>query len=339
MKKIIVVFLTLCMMLSAVGCGSTAGTPSTTEPDASGKPVESTEPAEETKGFYDSKLITWIVEWSAGGATDLITRALTSRLEEKLNCTINVLNTNGGGGLVGFQTLSAAPADGFTYGALTATMLLYKPTGVADVEYTVCEPMGLLCYAPICIYVPADSPFETLADLVAYAQAHPGELTGANTGLGAINYALTESLAQKADFTYTAVPYNSGTEALTACAGGHVDFSTNSLLEGIAMLDSGDVRALTLFGDEGSAKYPDIPTTTACGYPGLVSAWTGFCAPVGIPEEAKAEMLAAAEEIVNSDDWAEVMDGFGNNAAFLGGADYEEMLSGLSADFNELLGE
>ncbi|MGI6084774.1 MAG: tripartite tricarboxylate transporter substrate-binding protein [Acetivibrionales bacterium] len=346
MKRLITVLLVTILALSVAACGTQAPTTSATPepaatPPATGEPTTAPSPqatsSVDTNNFYHGKIITWIVPWAAGGATDVMSRELANLLSKELGVTCVILNTDGGGGLVGFNTLIASPKDGFTIGSISPSMLLFKPTGKANISYDAADFLCMSQTVPTCLVVKGDSQFKSLDEIIAYAKDHPGELRYGNSGIGAIYHLVGEAMAKKAGVKFTAVPYESGTAGATAAAGGHVEFAICSISEAAAMIDAGELSPLAVFGDSPSAKYPDVPTTTKLGYEGLMGTWTGVAAPQGIPAEARELLMKTFEEIIKGEEWAAFEERTGNNPYFMGGEEFTKFLKEQDDTFAQIL--
>lgn len=331
MKKYLSLLLSLVMVLALAACG---GTSSTTSDPESSDPGGTAAASDEN--YYSGKTIQWIIPWAAGGSTDITSRALAQRLEQKLGCTIVILNTDGGGGLVGFNTISGAENDGSTIGSATSSMLLFKASGKADIDYDIVDWLCMYVYVPAAIVVPKDSPFETLEDLVAYGKEHPEEATYSTSGFGNYCHAAIGVLESLSGASFSQVSYDSGAEAATAAAGGHVSFAACAVSEAAAMVDSGDLRMLCVIGEERSSAYPDVPTTAEAGFPGMESTYTAVVMPKDCPEEAVTAMSTALEEIITSDEWKEYIVGLGNIAQYMGGDAFDTYLAEQAKAFENI---
>ena len=289
--------------------------------------------------YYAGKNVTWIIPWAAGGTTDVMGRKLASLVEKKLGCTFVILNTNGGGGLVGFNTIIAAGKDGYTIGSVSPSMLLFKATGKADVSYDQADFLCTMATVPTVLVVPADSPYNTLDELIKYASANPGNLRYGNSGIGAIYHVIGESLARKAGVKFMAVPYNSGTEGATAAAGKHVEFAISGLAEATPLIDAGQLKPLCIFGTEHSGKFPDVKTTEELGYKGLLGSWTGVAMPSDCPPEAREALITALDEVITSDEWVKYLDTIGNIAKFMSGEEFASFLDEQNKAFAEIMAD
>lgn len=341
MKKFLCSLLVILIILGLAACGGSPGSGSKdsgSKDSAGTSGAETTQPKSDvdTGNYYYGKTIQWVVPWAAGGSTDVTTRALSQHLEKKLGCTVVVLNTQGGGGLVGFNAVSGASKDGYTMGSATSSMLLFKASGKADVGYDAVDWQCLFVYIPATIVVPVDSPHETLDDLIEYAKANPGKATYSTAGFGNYCHAALGVLGNMTGASFAQVSYNSGAEAATAAAGGHVTFAACTVTEAAAMVDSGDLRILAIIGDERSSAYPDAPSTAELGYKGMESTYTAVIMPKDCPEEALNTLNEALEEIITSDEWTGYVAGLGNIPMYIGGEDFDKFLADQAAAFEDV---
>jgi len=330
------------MILALAACGSSNAPPSAQS--ASSAPSPGTSAGIQTAGkyeedpnnFYYGKTVTWIVPWTAGGSTDITSRALAAELEDYLGCTVVVMNTSGGGGLVGFNTIIGASADGLTIGSTTSSMLLFVASGKSTVTYDQADWIAMFQSVPAAIMVPGKSDIDTLDELVEYGKAHPGELNYSTSGFGSYTHAAISTLAKITGAKFALVPYDSGTNAATAAAGGHVGFAACAVSEAAAMVDSGELKMLAVIGDDRSIKYPDIETTSELGYEGMQSTFTAAVMPEGCPEEATAAMADALKAIITSDYWVNFIETQGAIGKYMGGEEFDKFLTDLNTTFESI---
>lgn len=347
MKRTVSLVTALIMVLTLAACSSTAPA-GTSAPAATTAPAVTTAPAATTasagakpgnkytvdpQNFYYGKTVTWVVPWAAGGSTDITSRALANELQDYLGCTIVVLNVNGGGGLVGFNTIIGANPDGFTIGSATSSMLLFVASGKSQVTYDQAEWISMFQYVPAAIMVPSDSSFNTLEDLISYGKANQGKLNYSTSGFGNYTHAAVSGLGKLTGASFTLVPYDSGTAAATAAAGGHVDFTACAVSEGAAMVDSNKLKILAIIGDDRSAKYPDVKSTTELGHPGIQSTFTSVVMPPKSPDAAKTTLADALKNIITSQYWIDFIEKQGAIGKYMGGPDFTKYLSDLNAQF------
>ena len=140
-------------------------------------------------------------------------------------------------------------------------------------------------YDPGVLVVKADSPFNTLADFVEYAKAHPDELTISNNGAGASNHIGAAHFAKEAGIQVTHVPFGGSTDMISALRGGHVNATVAKISEVASLVKSGELRLLASFTDKRLEGFEDVPTLTESGYPVIFGSARAIVAPKGTPKE------------------------------------------------------
>lgn len=233
---------------------------------------------------WPQRPIQMIVPWPAGGATDLTLRILNEEAEPLLGQPVVVVNRPGAAGTLVAPLLKAAEPDGYTIGQIPVTVyrhaLMHQTpwnpvTDLAPILQVSGTTFGLL--------VPAASPWKSLADMLAWARQHPGELLMGSTGIGTTAHLAMEEILLANGITYVHVPYKGTTEQMLAVASGQLMAGVNST--GFApWVDQGKMRLLAIFSAERSPRWPQVPTLRELGYARSVytSPW-GLAAPRGTP--------------------------------------------------------
>ena len=219
---------------------------------------------------YPAHPLTMIVPWPAGGATDLSMRVLAELVGHELGQPVVVENRAGAGGALVGPLLAAAKPDGYTIGQLPVTVYrlphqqktTWQP--LRDIQ-----PVVMISGYTFGVVVPADSPFRSFGDLVAWGQAHPGALTVGSSGIGTTPHLAIEDVLGRNRVRYLHVPYRGIADQMLAVAGG-------ALMAGVSAtgfapyVDSGRLRLLALFSEHRSPRWPDVPTMKELGYPDAV---------------------------------------------------------------------
>jgi tripartite-type tricarboxylate transporter receptor subunit TctC len=231
---------------------------------------------------FPSRPVTLVVPWPAGGATDLTMRLLAELASRPLGQTVQVDNRGGASGTLAMPLLQRAAPDGHVIAQMPHTVLraphlqrvLWDPirdtTPILQVSGTT---FGLV--------VPASSPWRSLEDLLAHAQAHPGRLSLATNGVGTTPHLVMEELLARRGARWVHLPYRGVSEQMVAVASGQVMAAAGA--SGYApFVESGRLRLLATFGSERSRRFPDVPTLAELGH-GIVamSPW-GLAGPRGL---------------------------------------------------------
>jgi tripartite-type tricarboxylate transporter receptor subunit TctC len=271
-NKFFGVFIISIMLLAIVGCSNESS--STTEDQSSGK------------SDFPKKPITLIVPSSAGGGTDSTARALASATEEHLGQSIGVVNKPGGSGSIGMTEGANSKPDGYTVSMVFVELTMLDHLGLSPLSHEQFKPIGLVNLDPAALTVPADAPYDTVEEFIAYAKEHPGEVKVGNAGTGSIWHIAAESLAKEADIEVEHIPFEGAAPAVTALVGGHIDAVTVSPAEVKSQLDAGNVKTLGVMADAPSDIIPDVPTFAEAGLEvEPIGTWRGLTVPKDTPDE------------------------------------------------------
>ncbi|MGO4809818.1 tripartite tricarboxylate transporter substrate binding protein [Cupriavidus sp. 2MCAB6] len=210
--------------------------------------------------------ITLIVPWPAGGATDISMRVLAELAGRELGQPIVVENRPGAGGTLVGGALAAARPDGYTIGQLPLTVYRFPhQQKTAWQPLRDIQPVLMISGYTFGIVVPADSPFHTLDDLIAWGRAHPGALTVGSTGIGTTAHLAMEDVLGRSGVRYVHVPYRGTADQMLAVANGSLMAGVNST--GFApFVESGRMRLLAVFSAQRSARWPEVPTVSELGF-------------------------------------------------------------------------
>jgi tripartite-type tricarboxylate transporter receptor subunit TctC len=235
---------------------------------------------------FATKPVRIITPFSAGGSTDVLARALGEGLQRELGQPIIVENKTGAGSVLGNDAVAKSAPDGHTM-LLTTGAFAIVPSLNAKLPYsqqTGFSPITILGRAPNVLFVRADSPLKSGADLLAQARAKPGRLTYGSSGSGSSTHLSTELLKVMAKVFITHIPYRGGSAVLTDVIGGQIDVGVATLPSVMTMLNSGRIRALTVSGKTRSPALPNVPTVAESGVPGYdADNWYPILAPGGTP--------------------------------------------------------
>jgi tripartite-type tricarboxylate transporter receptor subunit TctC len=287
---------------------------------------------------FPSKNITMIVPYQAGGASDLSARTLATAMEEELGQPIVVENRVGGAGSVGLTYLSARPADGYTIGYLPVETVMLEHQGYT-LDPASFEPLGQIVSVPATIAVAADSPYQTLQDLLDAAKANPGGVTVANSGAGSIWQAATSALNEEAGVELKPVPFDGGAPAVTAAIGGQVDAVAAGISETSVAAADGRLRVLAILDDEASDALPGVPTAADLGIDITIGGWGAIGAPMGLPADVKEKLAAAVESAAGSDSFTSVIEKSGNIPLYSDPEEFQGFYDSESERFAALFAE
>ena len=242
--------------------------------------------APKKKVDFPKKTVVITVPVSAGGGTDLLTRAMAGPLKEKLGQTVIVTNKTGAGGAIGFAAGAAEKPDGYNVTALVAELLTVPQVSKVNFSYKSFEPICNVNSSYGTITVRADAPYNTLQEFIAYAKAHPGEVKVGNSGVGGIWHFVAAAFASEAGIVFNHVPFEGGGSAVVALAGGHVDAVPVTPQEVEVQVKAGKAKILAVLAPKRLEEISNVPTAEELGFKNLVfTIWRGFGVPKGTPKE------------------------------------------------------
>src|SRR5581483_6954091 len=234
---------------------------------------------------YPNRPIEIIVSYAAGGSTDVISRAIGQKFQERLGQSVVVLNRPGASGSIGALSAIRAAPDGYTlYGGFT-TEIVVLPLLSKNAKYSIddFEPIAVTGIVPLVLIGSKNVQANTLRELIAEARRAPGKLTYAGS-LGSPSHILGAWLNQLRHITMTHIPYRGGAQAVGDVAGGHVDLLFAGISAAKGAIDSGLVKTFAQTGDRRSSSLPDVPTFKEAGVRQFdLDSWCVLMAPQGTP--------------------------------------------------------
>ena len=246
---------------------------------------------------WPQRTVTIVVPFPAGGATDMLARALAAKMQSNLGKSFVVDNRAGAGGTIGAAQVARAPADGYTLLVASLAPFSMAPHLIKSLPFDPRNDFDLLTVAvqaPNVLVVPAASPHKTLADMLAFEKANPGRMTFASSGNGASDHLTAELMWQRTGTTGVHVPYKGGAPAISDLLGNQVDASFQNVNAVLSQISAGKLRALATTGDKRSPVLPDVPTLAEAGVKDLsVYSWQGVAAPKGLPADVKQKIHAS----------------------------------------------
>lgn len=237
---------------------------------------------------YPSKPIKVVVPFPAGGATDILTRAITEKLAQRIGQSVIIENRPGAGANIGAATVAKAAPDGYTLlmgsiGSHSISVTYHKDPGYNFQKDLM--PISAAGTLSNIVVVGNEVPANNLAELVAYAKANPGKLTCGSSGTGGLIHLTCEMFKSAAGIDVLHVPYKGTSLLMPDLISGRVTMSLDTLPPYLTMLKDKKVKALAITTSKRSPLVPDLPTIAESGYPGFESvASYGFFAPAGTPK-------------------------------------------------------
>jgi tripartite-type tricarboxylate transporter receptor subunit TctC len=253
---------------------------------------------------YPSRPVKIIVPFPAGGTADVMPRVIGEWLSRKWAQPVVVENRTGAAGNIGAEAAAKAEPDGYTLLSappppLVINQNLYPKLGFDPTEFV---PIVIMGWVPNALVVNAKLPFNSVAELIAYAKANPGKLTSATQGNGTTSHLTSELFQMMADVKFQHVPYRGSAPALTDLVAGSVDLMFDNLGVSLPLVKGGQLKLLGVATPKRMASLPDVPTIAET-LPGFESAaWFAIVAPPKTPQAVVDKINADVNEALRQGD-------------------------------------
>jgi putative tricarboxylic transport membrane protein len=234
---------------------------------------------------FPTKEVQIIIPWAAGGATDLIFRALAATSGRYLGKPVVVVNKPGGGGAVGYTEGMKAAPDGYTLTAAVTPMTILPHQVTTAFTYKNFEPILNVVSDPSMFLIRSDAPWKSLKEFLDYAKQNPDMITVGNSGAGGGVHLVALAFEKAAGVKFNHIPFSGGGPSVTALLGGHVNAVSVSPPEGIPQVQAGKLKIIALFAEKRLAMFPDVPTVKEQGINFAMGMWRGLAAPKGTPPD------------------------------------------------------
>jgi tripartite-type tricarboxylate transporter receptor subunit TctC len=250
---------------------------------------------------WPEKPITIIVPAAPGGTTDIAARILAKKLGGPLGQSVIVENRAGAGGIIGTQAAARAAPDGYTFimgnvGPNAINYSLYKKLPYKPEDFM---PITMVISNPNVLVVNAESPFKSVADLVAALKKDPQKYSVGSSGTGQSPHMSSEMFKQRAGVNAVHIPYKGAGPAVADLVAGQFTFMIDNLPSSMPHIRGGKLRALAVTSEQRTPELPDVPTMAEAGIKDLVvTAWFGLFAPAGTPQEVLRKMHEASAAAV-----------------------------------------
>ncbi len=253
---------------------------------------------------WPTRTVRLVVPFPPGGGTDIVARALGQKLAVRLGKPVIIDNKPGASTIIGTEAVTKAEPDGYTLLVSGSTSYTVNPALRTNLPYDPAKdlaPIALVARAPLVLLVNANSPYKTLADLLAAAKAQPKKINYYTYGAGSAPHLVGTLIEQAANVSMQDVPYKGSSQALMALIGGEVQMGIDTVAAAAPHIRSGKLRGLAIPGSIRSSLFPEIATVNELKLPGAAfDGWYAIAAPARTPQ-AVVNKLVAEVSVVMAD--------------------------------------
>src|SRR3984885_10101166 len=251
---------------------------------------------------YPTRNVTFIVPTGPGAATDLLARILAPQLGDRLGKPFVVENRPGAGTMTASNAVAKADPDGYTILMGTSTPLAINVTLYKHLPYDPAKdfvPLALIATIPFVLVVTNDLPVHSVAELIAYAKAHPGELSYGSTGPGTPFHLNGELFSAMTGIQMVHVPYKAVVDAQVDLMGGRIQVMFTDFTSSVPLIKDGRMRALGVTTKSRAAAMPELAPIAELGVPGFdAAAWQMVVAPAATPRPIVDRLHTELEAIM-----------------------------------------
>lgn len=258
---------------------------------------------------YPTKPIKMIVSFPPGNSADLIARAVSERLAQRLGQAVVVENRGGAGGIIGVEQVVHSPPDGYTVGIISVSPISIIPAVNKKLRYDAMrdlQPVTLLAVGPMVLLATNSFAPNNVAELVAYAKANPGKLSYGSLGPGTISQMTMEMFKQATGANIVEITYKGSSQALVDLIAGHLHLLFDGAGSAVPQVKGGKVKAIASSRPKRAPSLPDVPTLDESGIPGLkgfdTAGWIGAFAPAGTPPAIMQRLNAELAQVLTLED-------------------------------------
>jgi tripartite-type tricarboxylate transporter receptor subunit TctC len=282
---------------------------------------------------WPSKPVKIVVPFPAGGATDVISRALGQRLSAELGQPFVIDNKPGAASAIGAELVARSAPDGYTLMMATSSPLvnnrfLYKKLSYDPDGF---ELISLVCVTPLVLVANNALPGDSLAAIVQHAKANPGKVNYASYGTGTISHLASAIVAQRSGVDMGHVPYKGAAEALPALVGGHVSLYTDTIVSSVALIKEGKIKPIGVTTARRTSILPSVPTIAEQGLTGFdMVPWYGVVAPKGTPKEVIERLRTVMAKVMGTPEFVRELAQVGAElpSEGLGPAEFAKLMKG-----------
>ena len=259
---------------------------------------------------WPTKPVTIVVPFPAGGTTDVLARAVSTKLSTAIGQPVIVDNKPGAGATLGADLVAKAHADGHTLlmGAVHHTVATHVYKNLRYSFEKDFAPITTVALVPNVLTVNATSPYKTVKDLVTAAKGSPDKLSYGSNGNGTAQHMIGTQFQIETGTQILHVPYKGSAPLTTDLLGGQVDLSFDTITPVLPFIKEGKLRALAVTTAKRSSTLPQLPTLQEAGVPNIaIGTWFGLLAPAATPKAVVTRLNSEIVKIIQSPDFKKQM--------------------------------
>ncbi len=268
------------------------------------------------------KVIRIVVPFPAGSGSDSLARMIASKVTEQTGAPVVVDNKPGAGTVIGAQEVARARPDGYTLLYTIVVTHTQNPHLYRKLPYDPFKDFAPIMQAvrsATVLVASKNTPFNTTAEMIAYAKAHPGKLNYASYSLGSTSHLNGEILKMRTGTDIVHIPYKGTADASLALLAGDVQIYFDGTATAVANAKAGKVKVLGVAADKRLAVLPNVPTLEEEGVPGLnIVGWQGYFAPAGVPPELAERIATVFRKALNTPEVTQSVASDGNEISGAG---------------------
>ena len=258
---------------------------------------------------YPVRPVTIVVPYTPGGSTEIMSRLVGQKLEEKLGKPVLIEMKPGAGTVIGASAVAKSVPDGYTLLMATPTPMAINVAIYKNLPYdprTDLVPLAMVAQAPFILLVNPSLPVNSVQELIGFAKANPGQLSYGSGGVGAPHHLYAELLKSMTGIQMTHVPYKGSLPALNDVIAGHIQLMFCDIPPAAGMIQAGKVRAIGVSTKARLAAFPQVPTVDESGVPGFdVAGWFMLTAPAETPRPIIDKLHATLKGILDAPEMKE----------------------------------
>jgi tripartite-type tricarboxylate transporter receptor subunit TctC len=288
---------------------------------------------------FPAKEVQIIIPWAAGGATDLIFRALAATTGKYLGKAVVVVNRPGGGSAVGYTEGMKAQPDGYTLTSAVTPLAILPHQVTTAYTYKNFEPIINVVSDPSMFLVRSDAPWKSLKEFLDYAKKNPDMITVGNSGAGGGVHLVALAFEKAVGVKFNHIPFSGGGPSVTAILGGHINAVSVSPPEGIEHVKAGKLKIVALFAEKRFELFPDAPTVKEQNIDFVMGMWRGLIAPKGTPPDVVKKLHDAFKQGMEDPTFKKNAKDMAVNLSYLGPEAFGKLMAADHEFFGKLVKE